>query len=140
MSTDIELTPIEQALKKKYFPRIPWTEDGPVRRRYRVRAAEGQAVTEALRSLAAAEGFTAPDRPAVTGGADACLAAFRDRGTDSGAGLVIGLGLDAYWCDLALGAPDDEGWQEMIIRSETAENLIALAHAVGALRFRKSGA
>lgn len=139
MSAEATLSPLEMALKKKYFPRVPWTEEGPVRRRYRVRAAEdGRTASAALTELAGQEGFTAPDRPAVAGDAVACLAAFRDRMPECGAGLVIGWGLDAFWCDLALGPADAEGWQELIVRSETAENLVALAHAAGALRFRKS--
>ena len=136
---DMTLTPDEQALRKRYFPRIPWGPDGPVRRRYRVRAAaEGVSPSAALAALAEAEGFTAPDRPWAEGDGAVCLAAFQDRPAGSGAGLVIGRGLDAYWCDLALDAPDNEGWQELIVRSETGENLIALAHGMGTLRFRKS--
>ena len=135
---EMMLTPEEMALRKRYFPRVPWGPDGPVRRRYRVRAAEGVSPSEALAALAEAEGFTAPDRPWVEGDGAVCLAAFQDRLPESGAGLVIGRGLDAYWCDLALGAPDSEGWQELIVRSETGENLIALAHGMGTLRFRKS--
>ncbi len=137
---EMTLTPVEQALRKRYFPRIPWGPEGPVRRRYRVRAAEeGVSPSEALAKLAEAEGFTAPDRPWIEGDGAVCLAAFQDRPGESEAGLVIGRGLDVYWCDLALGAPDSDGWQELIVRSETGENLIALAHGMGTLRFRKSG-
>lgn len=128
-----------EALRRKYFPRVPWTEKGPVRRRYRARAAApGQTVTGALAALAAAEGFTGPGRRAVAGGAAECLAAYRDMGGDASAGMVFGEGLDACWCDIAAGTPDEEGWQEILVRSERAENLIALAHAVGALRFKRA--
>lgn len=126
--------PLLEALRKRYFPRVPWTEEGPVRRRYLAKA-EGQSVAAALEALALAEGFIPPGRRAVTGGPAACLAAFRQR--DGEDGLVFGDGLDALWCDLALSAPDGDGWQALIVRSETAENLIALASAAGAVRFKK---
>ncbi len=125
-----------EALRKKFFPRIPWTGEGPVRRRYMAKAAwEGQTVAEALEDLALAEGFIAPGGRAVTGDGEECLAAFRDRGGEDT--LIFGEGLDAVWCDLALGPADEEGWQALIVRSEEAENLTALAHAVGAVRFKK---
>lgn len=129
--------PEQEALRKKYFPRVPWTEDGPVRRRYLTKAASGEDVIAELVRLAQAERFIAPGRQAVMGNAAACLESFRRRGGEDTV-LIFGSGLDAHWCDLALGTADDEGWQEMIVRSEEAENLIALAHAVGALRFRKA--
>ena len=135
MSTNIVFTdPALEALRKKYFPRVPWTDEGPVRRRYLARA-EGQSVAAALEALALSEGFIATGGRAVTGGAEACLAAFRDRAGEET--MVFGNSLDALWCDLALSAPDADGWQTLIVRSETAENLIALAHAVGAVRFRR---
>ena len=110
--------PALEALRKKYFPRVPWTGAGPVRRRYLAKAVgAGQTVAGALEALALAEGFIAPSGHAVTGGPETCLA--------------------ALWCDLALGPADADGWQEMIVRSEEAENLVALAHAVGAAWFRK---
>ena len=128
--------PALEALRKKYFPRVPWTGAGPVRRRYLARAAQaGQTVAGALEALALAEGFIAPGGHAVTGGPEACLAALQSRGEADT--LLFGEGLDALWCDLALGPADADGWQEMIVRSEEAENLVALAHAVGAVRFRK---
>ena len=125
-----------EALRRKYFPRVPWGPAGPVRRRYRARAAEpGRSLEEALTALAKAEGFIGPGREAISGGPEACLGAFRDRnGQDT---MVFGHGLDAVWCDFALGPVGEDGWQELIVRSEEAENLTALAHAVGAARFRR---
>ena len=128
--------PALEALRKRYFPRVPWTEHGPVRRRYLARAArEGQTVAEALEALALAEGFIAPGGKAVISGPETCLAAMEN--LDGEETLIFGQGLDAHWCDLALGPADGDGWQELIVRSEQAENLAALAHAVGAVRFRK---
>ena len=127
--------PALEALRKKYFPRVPWTEAGPVRRRYRARA-EGRTVAQALEALALSEGFIAPDRRAVAGDGERCLTAFWT-GENEGT-LVFGLGADALWCDLALAEPDSDGWQALTVRSEEAENLIALAHAVGAVRFKKA--
>lgn len=126
-----------EALRRKFFPRVPWTEAGPVRRHYFARAArDGQTVAQTLEALAIAEGFIGPGLQAITGDGAACLEAFRRRGqTDI---LVFGLGLDACWCDFAFGPVDGEGWQEVLVRSEEAENLTALAHAVGAVRFRKA--
>ncbi len=126
--------PILEALRRRYFPRIPWTAEGPVRRRYRAKA-EGRTVAEALEALALEEGFIAPGERAVTGGPEACLAAMESRGERDT--LIFGDGPDNLWCDLALGPADGDGWQELIVRSEEAENLTALAHAVGAVRFRK---
>lgn len=135
MSTDAVFTdPALEALRKRFFPRVPWTDHGPVRRRYLARA-EGRTVEETLEALALEEGFIAPGCHAVTGDAAACLAAYRTGG--NGDTLVFGRGLDAVWCDLALSESDANGWQELIVRSETAENLIALASAVGAVRFKK---
>ena len=128
--------PALEALRKKYFPRVPWTGAGPVRRRYLAKAVgAGQTVAGALEALALAEGFIAPSGHAVTGGPETCLAALQSRGEADT--LIFGGGLDALWCDLALGPADADGWQEMIVRSEEAENLVALAHAVGAAWFRK---
>ena len=127
-----------EALRKKYFPRIPWTERGPVRRRYLTRAAAGENVVAALVRLAQQEQFIEPGQNAVLGNAGACLAAFQRRGSDSTIAMVFGTDLDAHWSDLALGAPDGDGWQEIIVRSEEGENLIALAHATGVLRFKKA--
>lgn len=135
MSTDaVFADPALEALRKRYFPRVPWGPDGPVRRRYLAKA-EGQSVAAALEALALAEGFIAPGGQAVTGDARACLDALRQReGEDA---LAFGDGLDALWCDLALSAPDADGWQELVVRSETAENLVALASAVGAVQFKR---
>ena len=135
MSTDVVFEDAAlEALRKKYFPRVPWGAEGPVRRRYMARA-EGRSVEQALEALALAEGFIAPGGRAVTRDAAACLEALRARGAAET--LLFGRGLDAVWCDLALGAPDGEGWQELIVRSEEAENLVALANALGAVRFKK---
>ena len=125
-----------EALRRKYFPRVPWGPAGPVRRRYLARAAEdGRTVAQALEALAAAEGFIGPGQRAVLGDGAACLEAFRRRaGEDT---MVLGLGLDAHWCDFALGPVDEGGWQELLVRSEEAENLTALAHALGAVRFKR---
>ena len=135
MSTEAVFTdPALEALRRRYFPRVPWGPEGPVRRRYLARA-EGRTVADALQALALAEGFIDPGGRAVLGGPEECLAAFRQRGGEES--MVFGRGLDALWCDLALSEPDAEGWQTLVVRSETAENLVALAHAVGAVRFKK---
>ena len=125
-----------EALKKKYFPRVPWTEDGPVRRVYRARASEG--VIGALTKLAEAEGFTEPGQETVSGGADECLAAFRRKAAGEPVGMVFGDSLAAHWCDAAADPPDADGWQKMIVRSEEGENLTALAHNLGLLQFKKA--
>ncbi len=126
-----------ESLRRKYFPRVPWTGAGPVRRRYLARAAEeGQTAEAALAKLAEAEGFTGPEEETVIGRPETCLAAFRARGGRPQ--MIFGQGTDALWCDAAVGPADGSGWQELIVRSEEAENLVALAHAVGALRFRKA--
>lgn len=127
-----------EALRRKYFPRVPWTEQGPVRRRYRVKAAEGESAAAELIRLAQNERFIEPGQSAVMGNARACLDAFGKKAADSSIAMVFGQGLDAHWCDIAFGPADEEGWQEMIIRSEEGENLIALANAAGVLRFRRA--
>ena len=127
-----------EKLRKKYFPRVPWTEDGPVRRRYRARSADGLSVPEALLALARREGFVEPGGAAVLGDAAACLAAFRERTAGGPAGVILGTETSAHWCDAAAGEPDEEGWQLLIVRSEEGENLTALAHGEGVLRFRKA--
>ena len=127
-----------EALRRKYFPRVPWTEQGPVRRRYMTRPAGGDDTLRVLTDLAAAEYFIESGQHAVTGDADACLAAFQARVRDSSIALIFGNELSAHWCDLALGPADADGWQELIVRSEEAENLTALAHARGVLKFRKA--
>lgn len=127
-----------EALRKKIFPRVEWTELGPVRRMYRVKAAEeSETVLEVLCDLARQEGFTAPGLQGVTGGAKETLEAFRKKAQGDDPGMVFGTGLDAHWCDIALDTPDSEGWQRLIVRSEEGENLIALAHNLGLLRFRR---
>ena len=126
--------PTLEALRKRYFPRILWTDEGPVRRRYLAKA-EGRTVAEALEALALAEGFIAPGERAISGGPEECLAAMQTKGgADT---LIFGQGLDVVWCDLAIGPADGDGWQMLIVRSEEAENLTALAHAVGAVRFKR---
>ncbi len=126
-----------EKLKKKYFPRVPWTEEGPVRRRYRARS-EGGDVLAALAALAEAESFTEPGQKTVVGGADACLAAFSRKAEGEPVGMVFGSETAAHFCDIAAGPPDAEGWQELLGRSEEGENLTALAHNLGLLRFRKA--
>lgn len=137
----IMLTKEEQeALRKKYFPRVPWTELGPVRRTYLVRTAAGasEAVTEAVAALAEREGFIEPGQRAVIGDADAALAAFRARPADAAIGMIFGTEAAAHWCDISVDPPGEDGWQRMLVRSEEGENLIALAHAEGILRFRRA--
>ncbi len=126
-----------EALRRKFFPRVPWTAAGPVRRHYFARAVQdGQTAAQALEALAIAEGFIGPGRRAAVGDGAACLEAFRRRGEADM--MVFGLGLDVFWCDFAFGPVDDAGWQEILVRSEEAENLTALAHARGAVQFRKA--
>lgn len=129
-----------QTLKKKFFPRVAWTENGPVRRAYLVKPAAGAyaSAEEALAALAEREGFTAPGRRTVTGGAEETLAAFRAKARGEAVGMVFGTELSACWCDAALSAPDGDGWQKLIVRSEEGENLVALAHCEGLLRFRRA--
>lgn len=128
-----------EKLRRKFFPRIPWGEDGPVRRVYLARSAEdGAPVEAALLELACREGFVEPGGPAVTGGAEECLAAFRQKPAGGPAGMIFGTEVSAFWCDIAAGRPDGEGWQRLIVRSEEGENLVALAHADGVLHFRKA--
>lgn len=129
----------EAALRKKFFPRVEWTDNGPIRRMYRVRpAAEGEAVTDILLALGEREGFIAPGQRAVTGDAEACLAAFRQKATDRSVALIFGLEMAAHWCDIAVDAADADGWQLIAVRSEEGENLTALAHGEGLLRFRRA--
>jgi hypothetical protein len=135
MSTDEE----QKALRKKYFPRVAWTEDGPVRRVYRVKASRPEsAVIDTLIDLARREWFIEPDQRAVVGDGEAAWAAFRSRGTDKSVGMIFGTTTAAHWCDLALDEPDGEGWQRLVVRSEEAENLIALAHNESLLCFRRA--
>ena len=127
------------ALRKKYFPRVEWTDMGPVRRRYRVRpAAEGTSVTDILLALGEREGFIAPGQQAAVGDAGACEAAFRQKAADKSVALIFGMETAAHWCDIAVADPDGEGWQLMLVRSEEGENLVALAHGEGLLRFRRA--
>lgn len=124
-------------LKQKYFPRVPWTEDGPARRRYLVRAEAGDALA-ALAALAQREGFTEPGQETVAGGADECRAAFERKAAGEPVGMIFGDTLQAHWCDIAADSPDEDGWQRFLVRSEEGENLTALAHNEGLLQFRKA--
>ncbi len=126
------------ALKKKYFPRVPWTEEGPVRRVYRVIAAQDGDVLSVLAELAVREGFTGPEERAVIGDAAACLDAFREKAAGGAVGMIFGAELSAHWCDIAAGKADADGWRKLIVRSEEGENLTALAHNEGLLRFRRA--
>ncbi len=127
-----------EALKRKYFPRVPWTERGPVRRRYLARPADGSGtVPEALARLAEREGFTAPGEATVIGGAEETFAAFRQKAAGGPARMILGTEPAAHWCDAACGPADADGWQELVVRSEEGENLTALAHNEGVLRFRR---
>ncbi len=128
-----------KALQKRYFPRVPWGDQGPVRRRYKVRNADGVpgSPTDALIALAKDAHFIAPDQHAVTGGPEEGLEAFRHKAEDPSIGMIFGDSIDAHWCDIAVEAPDPEGWHRLIVRSEEGENLIALAHEEGLLRFRR---
>ena len=127
-----------QALRKKYFPRVEWTAEGPVRRRYLVRGTEpGADALSALTSLAEAEGFTEPGRRTVAGDGAACLEAFREKAAGAEIGMIFGTDTGAHWCDIALGPAEAEDWRKMLVRSEEGENLTALAHNLGLLRFRR---
>ena len=128
-----------EKLRKKFFPRIPWGEDGPVRRVYLARTAErDMSVCAALLELARREGFVEAGGPAVLGGSEDCLASFRKKPAGGPAGMVFGAELSAVWCDAAAGEPDTDGWQRLIVRSEEGENLVALAHCEGLLEFRRA--
>lgn len=135
----MELNENQEKLRKKYFPRVAWTENGPIRRQYMAAPADKRlSVPEALASLAARTGFTAPGQRSVIGDATETGAAFLSRaGGDDSIGLIFGTAPAAFWCDIACGMPDADGWQRTIIRSEEGENLIALAHGEGVLRFRR---
>lgn len=123
------------ALQKKYYPHTPWTAEGPVRRQYMATAEEG--VLEALSALAARE-FLAPEERAVTGDGAECLALLRQKEAGAAIGLILGRGADAFWCDIAALPREADGWQRLLVRTEEGENLIALAHARGAIRFRRA--
>ena len=127
----------QESLRKKYFPRVPWTELGPVRRRYRAKPMDGGTAQEALVLLARREGFIEPRQKAVIGDAQECFAAFRRKPEDDAVGMIFGTETEAHWCDIACGRVDDEGFQELIVRSEEGENLTALAHAEGILTFKR---
>jgi hypothetical protein len=129
----------QEALRKKYFPRVNWTEEGPVRRVYLVQPTQADTtVLEALTALARREWFIEPEQQAVVGDADQTLEAFCRRKTDKTVGMIFGVTTKAVWCDLAVDDPDETGWQRLIVRSEEAENLIALAHGENVLRFRRA--
>ena len=127
----------EAALRKKYFPRVTWTEDGPIRRLYKVRPAEEGDTLAILLALAERELFIAPGQRSVTGGAEVCLDAFRSKAADKSIAMIFGDCLAAHWSDISL-EPAEEGWQLMAVRSEEGENLVALAHSEGLLRFKRA--
>lgn len=127
----------EVALRKKYFPRVAWTEKGPLRRLYKTCPAGEGEVLSILLALAEREGFIAPGQRAVTGGAEECIAAFRQKAAEGSVALIFGTSLAAHWSDLSL-EEDGEGWQYLAVRSEEGENLVALAHGEGLLRFRRA--
>jgi len=126
----------EAALRKKYFPRVTWTENGPVRRLYKTRPAEEGDTLAILLALAERALFIAPGQRAVTGGAEACFEAFRSKTVDKSVAMIFGDSLTAHWSDISL-EPAEEGWQLMAVRSEEGENLVALAHSEGLLRFKR---
>ena len=126
----------ENALRKKYFPRVTWTGNGPVRRLYKVCPTGEGTVLEILISLAERELFIAPGQHAVVGGEEECLTAFQSKTADCTIAMVFGNSLEAHWSDISL-APAENGWQPMAVRSEEGENLVALAHSEGLLRFKK---
>ena len=134
-------TPDLEKLRKKYFPRVPWREGtGPVRRRVLARAVTGEEVLAVLTALAAREGFTEPGCRTAAGDAAACLEALLCRAAGGPVGMIFGTEPAAFWCDIALGPLAADGWQPYIIRSEEGENLTALAHAEGLLRFARAHA
>ena len=54
----MELSENQEKLRKKYFPRVAWTENGPIRRQYMAAPADKRlSVPEVLASLAARAGF-----------------------------------------------------------------------------------
>ena len=128
-----------EALRKRFFPRVPWTEKGPVRRRYMAGTADGDcSVPEALARLAEREGFTEPGQETVLGNAAETEAAFRKKADGGAVGMIFGTETDAVWCDIACGPAGAEGFCEMLVRSEEGENLTALAYCEGLLRFRRA--
>ena len=133
----MEFTEEEQKLKKKFFPRVPWTEEGPVRREYLVRAADGSGTDAGalLAKLAVEFGFC---DTTVSGDAGVCRKSFADRAAGENTGLIIGTEAAAVWCDLSVCDAAEAGWQRLIVRSEQAENLTALAHEEELLRFRRA--
>ena len=127
-----------EALRKKFFPHVNWTDRGPVRRSYLVRASDGEGdVLGLMAALAEAEGFSAPGQRTVTGDRETCLAAFREK-TGGGVGMIFGTEAAAHWSDIALTPPESDGWRLLLVRSEEGENLTALAHNLGLLRFRRA--
>ena len=136
----MQLDEKQQKLRKKFFPRAEWTDQGPVRRVYLTCPADGSASSqEALAALADRAGFAGPGQQCVTGGAAQAWDAF-ERRADGGSdiALIFGTEADAIWCDIVCCPADEDGWQRTIIRSEEGENLVALAHAEGVLRFRRA--
>ena len=133
---ETRLTEQEAKWKKKFFPRVPWGENGPVRRMYLVQSLkDGQPdAARALAALAVTFGFC---EKTVTGDADVCCEAFARRADTRGSDLIFGTDRAAVWCDAVVTDTPEPGWQRLIVRSEEAENLTALAHEEGALRFRR---
>ena len=128
-----------EALRRKFFPRVPWDEEkGPVRRVYLARGPGDENVIGVLSELAAREGFTAPGHETIVGDDASCLAAFRRKAAGDPVGMIFGTAAAAYWCDIAAEAPDGEGWQRLTVRSEEGENLTALAYNEGLLGFRRA--
>lgn len=128
-----------EQLRRKTFPRVPWTEDGPVRRQYLTKPVDGSpSAQEALAALAERAGFTAPDAKSVIGDAAHTWEAFRQRAEGGGTVMIFGTSPEAFWCDAACCPADPDGWQRTIIRTEEGENLVALSHIEGVLRFRRA--
>lgn len=126
-----------ERMKKKFFPRVPWTDEGPVRRMYLARPSGQTDILSVLEELAVREGFADARRRCVRGGAEPCLEAFCEKAGEGTVGLILGEEPAAHWCDVAVGIPREDGWQKLIVRSEEGENLTALAHNEGVLRFRR---
>lgn len=134
----MQLTDSEfERMKKKYFPRVPWTDEGPVRRMYLARSAGQSDILSVLEELAVREGFADSRQRSVCGDAERCLEAFREKAGEGTVGLILGEETAAHWCDIAVDIPGEDGWQKLIVRSEEGENLTALAHNEGVLRFRR---